>query len=124
MGQQFSQRVPQQIQSAIEDLDRLESVAEFADTQATRRGDEYAAGIADALKDVAHLQKEFMIEENPLTQEFSQCSQQLLQQGSQQLQQYQQPEMQELADTAGRALESVTSGIQSMPTGGHQQGQR
>ncbi|UHQ96098.1 hypothetical protein [Natrinema halophilum] len=120
-GQQFAQSAPEQILSAVESLDRLETVAEFADAQAMQQGNRQVAKIADAMKDIAHIQKEHIVEENPLAQEFGQCSQQVIQSGIQQLQQYQQqPEIQELVETAQQTLDSVSSGLQTQPTGGQQ----
>ncbi|MHC3438727.1 hypothetical protein ACYJ1Y_11670 [Natrialbaceae archaeon A-gly3] len=116
--------MPQPVVTAVEHLDRLETTAEFADGRATQQGNIEAAQIADAMKDVAHLQKELIVEENPMAQEFGQCCQQLLQSGMQQLQGYQQqPEIQELSETCQQTLQSISSGLQSIPTGGQGQGQ-
>jgi len=118
-GQQFTQSMPQEVVTTVEDLDRLETVAEFADGRATQQGNTEAARIADAIKDVAHLQKEFIVEENPLAQEFGQCSQQFLQSGMQQLQSHQQqPEIQELSEVCQQSIQSISSGLQSMPAAG------
>ena len=118
-GQQFTQSMPQEVVTAVEDLDRLETVAEFADGRATQQGNTEAARIADGIKDVAHLQKEFIVEENPLAQEFGQCSQQFLQSGVQKLQSHQQqPEIQELSEVCQQSIQSISSGLQSMPAVG------
>ncbi len=124
-GQQFTQSAPEQILTAVETLDRLETIAEFADGQAMQQGNLQVANIADALKDIAHIQKELIVEENPLAQEFGQCSQQVIQSGVQQLQQHQQqPEIQELVETAQQTLDSVSSGLQSQPSTGQQSGRQ
>ncbi len=124
-GQQFTQSVPEQILAAVETLDRLETIAEFADGQAMQQGNLQVANIADALKDIAHIQKELIVEENPLAQEFSQCSQQVIQSGVQQLQQHQQqPEIRELVETAQQTLDTVSSGLQTQPTTGQQSGRQ
>ena len=120
-GQQFSQSMPQPVVTAVEHLDRLETVAEFADGRATQQGNIEAARIADAIKDVAHLQKEFIVEENPLAQEFGQCCQQVIETSMQRLQPHQQqPEIQELTETCQQTIQSISSGLQAMPAGGQQ----
>lgn len=124
-GHQFSQAMPQSIVTAVEDLDRLETIAEFTDQRATQQGNHEVGRIADAIKDVAHLQKEFIVEENPLAQEFGQCSQQVIQSGISQLQGHQQqPEIQELTETCQQTLGSISSCLQSMPTGGQGSGRQ
>lgn len=122
LGQGFSQSVSPDVIQAVLTLDRLETVAQFAKSQATQQGNHQVVKIADGLKEIAHLQKELIVEQNPLAQSMSRCTQQTIQDGIQQLQQYQQqPEVQELVQEAQQAPQEIQRATQQIPSAVGQQ---
>lgn len=117
VGRGFAQSVSPQVTQAVLALDRLETLAEHADKQAIRQGNVQVHQIADAIKDVAHLRKELIVEENPLAEQVGQCSQQVIQSATQQLQQFQQqPEIQELVSEAQQILRDRPADGSALPS--------
>lgn len=113
VGQGFSQYAPPEISQAVVTLDRVETVAEHTHSLAMQQGDHQTALIADAIEEIAHLEKELLVTENPLAESLSWCTQEVLEQGIQQLQQASgRPEVQELISETHQMLEQVPQSFQ------------
>lgn len=113
VGQSFSQVAPPTLVQTVVDLDRLETVAAYAHNTAMQQGNHQVALIADAIEEIARLQKELVVMANPLANELSRCSQQVIQTGISQLQPYTQtPEVQELVYEAQQTTQRVPQVIQ------------
>lgn len=136
VGQRFQDSVPVEVQSVVQDLDRLETVCEWAKTQATQRGMFTLARACDDIQDIAHVQKKLIIRQSPFAQPLGNATRQVIQNAVQQLQQYtSQPEVQDALSAAQQTtnaisqaltrLQSVGGSIQStgqIQPGGTQQG--
>ena len=113
VGNGFSQATTPQISEAVIALDRLETVAEYAHSRMMQQGNYQAAMLADAIEAVSRLQKELVVTANPLVQEVSQCSEQVIQAAIGQLQQHsQQPEIQELVSECQQTIQQVPQSLQ------------
>src|SRR6056297_2343534 len=65
VGQQFQQSVPREIQNAVLDLDRLETVSEWLQGRATEHGRPRIAQRAEDFAEIAHLQKNLLLRGSP-----------------------------------------------------------
>lgn len=124
IGQSFGQSVSPQVTTAVSNLERIETFAEFAKTRAVQQGlPPHVVQITDDIKNVAELQKDLLVRQSSLAGTVSQCTQQALQQGVQQLQQYQQPEIQDLVWEVQESIQTVQQAVRQLPMGGQQFGQ-
>lgn len=137
-SQDFQQRAPSSIQSAVRDLDELETVAEWAHTKAMQQGQTQVATITNQVSEIAHLQKKLILGQSQVAGTFGQCTSQSFQQIQQQLQQYGQvPAVQDVLqeiqyttqsiDQANQQLQQWSQQGQSMgsqPVGGQSQFQQ
>jgi hypothetical protein len=75
-----------EVQQAVSDLDRFETVLEWAKSQATMRGRPRVAARCDDLTEIALLEKNLLVRQSPFAQPIGRATQQTIQQGIQELQ--------------------------------------
>lgn len=122
MGRRFDEAFSSEVRTTIHDLDRAASVAEWVKTQAAQRGMPTVVRVCDDIQDIAHLEKKLVIRQSPFAQPIGQASQQVLQQGLQELQQHiDEPEVQDAVEKTRRSLDSIDKGLMSLQTMGGQQ---
>lgn len=123
--QRFEESVPSAVRYAVEELEKIETTAEWAKTQATKQGIHTVARASDDIKNIAQLQKDLLIRQSPVAQTFSQCASQSFQQSIQELQQGQQlPGVQQLSSQVQTSLQNVQQAVQQVgQMGGQQRGQ-
>ncbi|WP_254532267.1 hypothetical protein [Natrinema gelatinilyticum] len=118
IGQQYQQSVPQEIQQAVTDLNRLENVCEWLATRATERGMIHLAERSTDIANIAHLEKKLLLRQSP----FAEPIRGAIQQTIQELQQYAgEPEVQESLTHAQRALDTISTALERIQTAGGQQ---
>ena len=123
VGQRFSESVPQEVQQAVMDLDRFETVVEWAKSKATERGLARVAQRCDDLAEIAHLEKQLMLRQSPFAQPIGQATKQTIQQGVQELQAHaSQPEVQEALAQAQQSLGTIDNALTRLQTWGQQYG--
>jgi hypothetical protein len=121
LGQRFDQSVPAEVQTAIQHLDRVASVAEWTKTKASQRGMPRVVRVCDDIEDIAHLEKKLLIRQSPFAQPIGQASAQVIQQGLQELQQHvQEPEVQETIENVQQSLNSINQGLSRLQQVGQQ----
>jgi hypothetical protein len=112
IGQRFQESVPQEVQSAAMDLDRLESVCEWMKSQAAERGRVRIAQRADDIANIAHLEKKLLLRQSPFAEPIGRATQQTVQQGIQEFQQHvSEPEVQEALTQAQQSLTSINQAL-------------
>jgi len=121
VGQRFSESVPQEVQQAVRDLDRVETVVEWAKSKAVERGMTRVAQRCDDLAEIAHLEKQLILRQSPFAQPIGQATKQTIQQGVQELQAHvSQPEVQEALSQAQQSINSIDNALSRLQTGGQQ----
>ena len=119
IGQRFDESVPQEVQRAVMDLDRLETVVEWAKSRAVEGGTPRVAQRCDDLAEIAHLEKHLLLRGSPFAQPIGQATMQTIQQGVQELQAHaSQPEVREAVSQAQQSAGSIESALGRLPTGG------
>ena len=122
IGGRFDESVPSEVRHAVEDLDRVGTVAEWAKGRASERGMPRVVRVCDDLEDIAHLQKKLIIRQSPFAPAIGQASMGVIQQGLQELQQHlSEPEVQETLQEAQQSLDSISKGISALQGYGQQQ---
>jgi len=103
----FEESVPSEVRLAVEDLEKIFTVAEWAKTQAAQRGLHGAVRASNDIENLADLQKKRIVRQSPAASVVGQCVTRGLQQSIQELQQYaQEPAVQEeLSKVQGLAAE-------------------
>lgn len=125
VGRRFQEGAPAEVQSAVQSLDRLETVCEWAKTQATQRGMARLARACDDIQDIAHLQKKLIIRQSPFAQPIGNASRQVIQNAVQELQQHvNQPEVQEALSEAQQTVNSINNALTRLQSGTSQQQQQ
>ncbi|MFD1588925.1 hypothetical protein ACFR9U_18255 [Halorientalis brevis] len=125
VGQRYQQSVPQEVQQAVSDLERFESVCEWLTSRATEKGMVRLANRSDDLAEIAHLEKKLLLRQSPFAQPIGQATQQTIQQGIQELQQYaSEPDVQESLTHAQQVLQSVGQALNRVQTFGQQGAQQ
>jgi hypothetical protein len=132
MEQRFDESFSSEVRTAIHDLDKTASVAEWVKMKAAQRGLPTVVRVANDIEDIALLEKKLIIRESPFAHPIGQTSKEVLQQGLQELQQHiSEPEVQDAVQKTRRSLESIDKGLMSLQTmggqqqqGGYQVGQR
>jgi len=123
IGQRFNESVPQEVQQAVMDLDRLETVVEWAKSRAVERGHPRIAQRCDDLADIAHMEKQLILRGSPFAQPIGQATKQTIQQGVQELQAHaSQPEVQEALSQAQQSASSIENALSRLQTFGQQYG--
>ena len=121
VGQRFQDSVSQDVIRVVSDLDRLETVSEWAKGQATQRGMYRLARACDDLQDIAHLEKKLVIRQSPFAQPIGEATRQVIQNAVSELQQHaNQPEVQEALSQAQKVnndIQTVISGLQAFGQG-------
>jgi hypothetical protein len=104
----FDDSVPQDVRSAVLDLDRVETLCEWLDYQATERNRPRLAQRAEDVSEIAHLQKQLLLRESPFAEPVGQAAQGVIQQAVQEFQaRSTDPEVQDAAAQLGQTLESL-----------------
>jgi len=123
VGQRFSDSVPQEVQQAVMDLDRFETIVEWAKSRAVERGRVRIAQRCDDLAELAHLQKNLILRGSPFAHPVGQATKQTIQQGIQELQAYvSQPEVQEALAEAQQSTASIDNALARLQSWGQQYG--
>ena len=65
VGGRFGESVPQEVRSAVLDLERVETLCEWLADRATERGAPQIAGRADDIAHLAHVQKRLLLRNSP-----------------------------------------------------------
>lgn len=121
VGQRFQDSVSQDVIRVVSDLDRLETVSEWAKGQATQRGMHRLARACDDLQDIAHLEKKLVIRQSPFAQPIGEATRKVIQDAISELQQYaNQPEVQEALSQAQKVnndIQTVVSRLQTFGQG-------
>ncbi|WP_254521918.1 hypothetical protein [Natrinema caseinilyticum] len=121
IGQQYQQSVPQEIQQAVDDLDRLENVCEWLVIRAAERGMIPLAERSKDIANIAHLEKKLLLRQSP----FAEPIRGAIQQTIQEFQQYAgEPEVQESLSHAQQALDTINTALERIQTAGQQVGQQ
>ncbi|WP_435153183.1 hypothetical protein [Haladaptatus sp. DFWS20] len=126
IGQQIRNRyqesVPSEVRLAVEDLEKVSTTAEWAKMKATQRGLPRVATICDDIQEISELQKKLIIRQSPLSHVVGQCSQQVIQEGLQQLQQHMnEPEVKDTIEKVQQSLDSINKGLTALQSVGDQQ---
>ena len=125
IGQRFNESVPQEVQQAVMDLDRFETVVEWAKSKAVERGRPRIAQRCDDLAEIAHLEKQLVLRQSPFAQPIGQATKQTIQQGVQELQAHaSQPEVQEALSQGQQTASSIENALSRLQTWGQQSGQQ
>lgn len=121
IGYRFEQSVPQEVQHAVMDLDRLETVCEWVKTQATERGRSRVAQRADDLANIAHLEKKLLLRGSPFAEPIGRATRETIQQGVQEFQQHvSEPEVQEALSQAQQTLNTIGQALGRVQQWGQQ----
>jgi D-alanyl-D-alanine dipeptidase len=121
IGQRFQESVPLEVQQAVSDLDRFETVLEWAKSQATMRGRPRVAARCDDLAEIAHLEKKLLLRQSPFAQPIGQATQQTIQQGIQELQHRAgEPEVQEALQHGQQVVNSIGQAMSRVQAWGQQ----
>jgi hypothetical protein len=124
VGQQFQQSVPAEVQQTVNDLEKFETVAEWAKSRAVERGSTQVAQRCDDLAQIAHLEKGLLIRQSPLAQPVGQATKQTIQQSIQELQHRTgDPEVQEALSHGQQVLGRIDQALQRIQTPGQFQSQ-
>jgi hypothetical protein len=112
VGRRFQESVPQEIQGAVMDLDRLETVCEWMKSKAAERGRIRIAQRADDIANIAHLEKMLLLRQSPFAEPVGRAAQQTVQQGVREFQQHvNDPEVQEALTQAQQSLSSIDQAL-------------
>ena len=123
IGQRFNESVPQEVQQAVMDLDRFETVVEWAKSRAVEQGMPRVAQRCDDLAGIAHVEKQLILRGSPFAQPIGQATKQTIQQGVQELQAHaSQPEVQEALSQAQQSASSIENALSRLQTFGQQYG--
>ena len=123
IGQRFNESVPQEVQQAVMDLDRFETVVEWAKSRAVEQGMPRVAQRCDDLAGIAHVEKQLILRGSPFAQPIGQATKQTIQQGVQELQAHaSQPEVQEALSQAQQSASSIERALSRLQTFGQQYG--
>lgn len=121
IGQRYRERVPQEIQQAVADLDHFESICEFTHQRAMERGMVRVGKRCDELAQIAHLEKHLILAESPFAQPIGQAVRATIQQGLQDLQQQAgQPEVQDAISQGQQVLTTINDALTRLQTWGQQ----
>jgi len=127
IGQRFQESVPQEVQAAVSDLGRLETVCEWLNSVATERGRPRVAARAADIANIAHLEKKLVLRQSPFAEPIGQAAKQTIQQGIQELQQHaSEPEVQEALSEMQQNLNTLSQVVGRVQQWGQQgtQGQQ
>jgi hypothetical protein len=121
IGQRFQASVPQEVQAAVMDLERLETVCEWTKSRATERGLVRVAERADDIANIAHLEKKLLLRGSPFAEPIGRAVQETIRQGVQELQQHvSDPEVQEAISQARQSLGSIEQALGRLQQFGQQ----
>ena len=113
IGGQYEQSVPQEVRTAVEDLNHLNNVLGWAKTRLAQRGNGSAARACDDVHDCAQMTKHFMLRDSPFATGAVRELQQTINGASQELQQFgSEPEVQEVLSRIQQTNGSIE---QSLP---------
>lgn len=122
IGQQYRQTVSQEVQQAVSDLERFETVCEWLTMQAAGKGMIRLSKRSNDLADIAHLEKQLILRQSPFAQPIGQAVQQTIQQGIQEFQQYaSEPDVQESVAHAQNVLQTLSHALTRVQMAGQQQ---
>ncbi|MFB6130932.1 MAG: hypothetical protein ABEJ28_08940 [Salinigranum sp.] len=128
-GQQLGQRIGQRLVDtlqpeavqAVQQLERVETLSEFAKAQAIQKGMPRVARACDDIQDIAHVEKKLILRQSPAAQTLGQCVQQAVQERVQNLQQRAgEPEVQEALQEAQQSISHIGNAISRLQTFGQQ----
>jgi len=123
IGGRFQESVPQEVQQAVMDLDRFETVVEWAKSRAVERGRPRVAQRCDDLAEIAHLEKQLILRGSPFAEPIGQATKGTIQQGVQELQaEASQPEVQEALAQAQQSVGAIDNALSRLQTFGQQYG--
>lgn len=112
----FGQTAPPGLKSAIADLDRLETIAEWTKSRASQRGNQRVAQICEECVDLGELQKRLILRGSPVAHSVAQVFQQSVMDNLPALQQHaHESEVQELIQQAQQVRNSLQQGLTSVP---------
>lgn len=118
--QTFDQYLPEQVSQAVYQLEQLESDAEWAHGQAMQAGDSQTAKALADIAQIIHLQKTLLLRESMFAPAVGQCTQQAIQQSTQQLQQSQIPGVQEVVQQSQGVAQTITQATSQVGRVGQQ----
>jgi hypothetical protein len=87
IGARFGESVPMEVQNAVADLDRLETVCEWLKDRAGERNQPRVAQRADDLSHLAHIEKQLLVRNSPFAEPVGRAVQQTVGQVIQEFQQ-------------------------------------
>lgn len=121
IGQRFNESVPQEVQAAVSDLDRLETVCEWLKDRATEKGRPRLAQRADDISHIAQLEKQLLLRNSPFAQPIGQAVQQTIQQGVQEFQaRASEPEVQDAIAQAQQTINNISQALSRVQQMGQQ----
>lgn len=121
MSQRFGETLPPEAVRAVENLERVETLSEFAKTQAIQKGLPRVALACDDIHDLAHMEKKLIVRQSPAAETMGQCIQQSVQERLQNLQQWaSEPEVQEALAEAQQSLTTVSNAVSRLQAFGQQ----
>jgi hypothetical protein len=121
VADRFADSVPNEVVTAVQELDRLETVCGWAHTRAMDKNAPTVAKLCADLEEIAHLQKELIIRQSPLARPIGNAVRQSIQTALGTLQGFgTQGDVQEVitvAQRTGSILEGALDRLQSFDTG-------
>jgi hypothetical protein len=121
VGQRFTQSVSPEVQAAVSDLGRLETVCEWLKGRATEKSRPRLAQRADDIANIAHLQKKLLLRNSPFAEPIGQAVQQTIQQGVQEFQRRaSDPEVQDAIAQAQQTINNVSQALSRIQQVGQQ----
>ncbi|WP_336023494.1 hypothetical protein [Halobellus salinisoli] len=118
LGSQYEQSVPQEVRAAIEDVNHLNNVLDWAKTRLTQRGNGSAARACEDVHDCAEMTKEFMLRDSPFASGAARELQRTIQGASRELQQHSnEPEIQEVLSRIQQTNGSIEQSIPRLQSG-------
>jgi hypothetical protein len=111
-GRTFAESVPTEIVTAVQDLDRLETVAEWVHSRAMQKNVPQVAKLCDDLAMIAHFEKALIVRDSPLAGTIGQGTKESIQMALNQLQQFGgDPEIDEVITVAQRTVTTIDAAL-------------
>ncbi|WP_435345865.1 hypothetical protein [Haloarchaeobius sp. HRN-SO-5] len=121
MGRRFQETVPHEVQQAVSDLEKFETLMEWAKSRAVQRGRPRVAARCDDLAQIAHLEKGLILRESPFAEPIGHATRQTIQQGIQELQQRaSEPEVQEALQQGQQTAQAISNALGRLQSFGQQ----
>jgi hypothetical protein len=108
----FTESVPTEIVTVVQELDHLETVCGWAHARAMQKNLPHVAKLCADLEEISHLQKELIVRQSTFAQPFGNATQQAIQSAVGELQQFgNQPEIREVITVAQRTVGTIGNAL-------------